>query len=99
MTISITGEPAGDYSPQMMPHLDLATDKARAFLQALRDGASPIVIADSRSAFQLEFAVTQDGPTFTISKPGQERTSRKFNPGLGFDVTAMAAHLLADLGP
>jgi hypothetical protein len=99
MTISITGEPAGDYSPQTMPHLDLAPDKAKAFLLALRDGGSPIVIADSRSAFRLEFAITEDGPVFTVSKPGQERTFRKFNAGPSFDVKAMAAHLLADLGP
>jgi hypothetical protein len=99
MTISITGEPAGDSSPQVMPHLDLATDKAKAFLLALRDGGSPVVIADSRSAFQVEFAIAEDGPTFTVSKPGQERTFRKFNAGWSYDVKTMAAHLLADLGP
>jgi hypothetical protein len=99
MTVSIAGEPAGDNSPQLMPHLDLATDEAKAFLLALRDGDSPIVIADSRSGFQLEFAVAEDGPTFTVSMPGRERTSRRFNAGWGYDVKAMAAHLLADLGP
>jgi hypothetical protein len=99
MTISITGEPTGDYSPQTMPHLDLATDQAKAFLLALRDGASPIVIADSRHAFQVEFAIAEDGPTFTISKPGQARTFRKFNAGWSYDVKTMAAHLLAELGP
>jgi hypothetical protein len=99
MTISITGEPSGDYSPQMMPHLDLTTDKAKAFLLALRDGDSPIVIADSRSGFQVEFVIADDGPTFTVGKPGQERTSRRFNAGWSYDVRTMAAHLLADLGP
>ena len=99
MTISITGELTGDYAPQLMPHLDLATDKAKAFLLALRDGSSPIVIADSRNAFQVEFAITADGPTFTVSKPGQECTLRRFNAGTGYDVTTMAAHLLAELGP
>jgi hypothetical protein len=99
MTISITGEPAGDYSPQMMPHLDLATDEAKEFLLALRDGDSPIVIADSRTAVELEFALAEDGPTFTVSKPGQEHTARRFNDGWSYDVKAMAAHLLADLGP
>ncbi len=71
MTISIAGEPAGDASSRMMPHFDLATDEAKAFLLALRDGDSPIVIADSRTAFQLEFAIEADGPIFTVSKPGQ----------------------------
>jgi hypothetical protein len=99
MTISITGEPTGDYSPQTMPHLDLATDEAKAFLLALRDGDSPIVIADSRTTFQVEFTIAEDGPTFTVSKPGQEHTSRRFNAGWSYDVKAMAAHLLADLGP
>lgn len=99
MTISITGEPAGDYSPQMMPHLDLATDEAKEFLLALRDGNPPIVIADSRTAVELEFALAEDGPTFTVSKPGQEHTARQFNDGWSYDVKAMAAHLLADLGP
>jgi hypothetical protein len=99
MTISITGEPTGDYSRQMIPHLDLATDTAKAFLLALRDGDSPIVIADSRNAFQVEFVIAEDGPTFTVSKPGQERTSRRFNAGWSFDVKTMAVHLLADLGP
>ncbi len=99
MTISITGEPTGDYSPQMMPHLDLATDQAKAFLLALRDGDSPIVIADSRTAFQVEFAIAEDGPTFTVSKPGQQHTARPFNAGWSYDVKAMAAHLLAELGP
>ena len=99
MTISITGEPTGDDSTRMMPHLDLATDEAKAFLLALRDGDSPIVIADSRTGFQVEFAIAEDGPTFTVSKPGQERTLRRFNAGWSYDVKAMAAHLLADLGP
>jgi hypothetical protein len=99
MIISITGEPTGDYSPQLMPHLDLATDEAKAFLLALRDGASPIVISDSRTTFQLEFAIAEDGPTFTVSKLGREHTARRFNAGWSFDVKAMAAHLLAELGP
>lgn len=99
MTISITGESAGDDSAQIMPHLDLTTGEAKAFLLALRDGGSPIVIVDSRTAFQLEFAITEDGPTFTLSKPGQEHTARGFNAGWSYDVKAMAAHLLADLGP
>jgi nucleoside 2-deoxyribosyltransferase len=89
MTISITGE----------PHLELAIDEAKAFLLALRNGDSPIVIADSRTAFQLEFAIAEDRPTFTISKPGQEHTVRRFNAGWSYDVKAMAAHLLAELGP
>jgi hypothetical protein len=80
-------------------HLDLATDEARAFLLALRDGGSPIVIADSQSGFQVEFVAGEDGPTFTISKPDQERTARQFNAGRGFDVKAMAVQLLAALGP
>jgi hypothetical protein len=99
MTISITGEPTGDYPPRIMPHLDLATDEAKAFLLALRDGDSPIVIADSRNGFQLEFAIAEDGPAFTVSKPGQERALRRFNAGSSFDVKTMAVHLLADLGP
>ena len=99
MTISITGEPTGDDSPPMMPHLDLAIDDAKAFLLALRDGDSPIVIADSRTAFQLEFEIAEDGPTFTVSKPGQEHTARRFNAGSSYDVKAMATHLLAELGP
>jgi hypothetical protein len=99
MTISITGEPTGDYSPRTMPHLDLATEKAKAFLLALCDGVSPIVIVDSRNGFQVEFIVAEDGPTFIVSKPGQVRTFRKFNAGGSYDVKTMAAHLLADLGP
>jgi hypothetical protein len=99
MTISITGESTEDYSPRTMPHLDLATDEAKAFLLALRDGESPIVVADRRTGFQLEYAIAEDGPVFTISKPGQEHTSRRFNVGWSYDVKTMAAHLLADLGP
>jgi len=99
MTISITGEPAGDYSAQIMPHLDLATDEARAFLLALHEADSPIVIADSRTALQVEFTIAEDGPTFTVSKPGQAHTARRFNAGWSYDVRVMAAHLLADLGP
>jgi hypothetical protein len=99
MTISITGEPTGDYSAQLVPHLDLTTDEAKAFLLGLRDGDSPIFIADSRTGFQLEFTIAEVGPTFTVSKPGQQRTSLRFNAGWSYDVKAMAAHLLADLGP
>ena len=98
MTISITGESTTDASPQK-PHLDLAIDEAKAFLLGLRDGGSPIVIADSRTAFQLEFAIAEDGPTFTVSKPAQAHTARRFTAGRSYDVKAMAAHLLADLGP
>jgi hypothetical protein len=99
MTISITGESTGEYSVQATPHFDLTTDEAKTFLLTLRDGDSPIRIADSRSGFQLEFAVADDGPTFTISKPGQNPAMRRFNVGWSFDVKAMAAHLLVDLGP
>jgi hypothetical protein len=99
MTISITGEPTGDDSIRTMPYLDVATDEAKAFLLALRDGDSPIAITDGRNAFQVEFAITDDGPTFTVSKPGQGATVRRFNAGWSYDVKAMAAHLLADLGP
>ena len=99
MTISITGEPTEDDSPRVMPHLDLATDEAKAFLLGLRDGNPPILVADSRSGFQVEFAIAEDGPTFTVSKPGQELTAQRFNCGSGYDVKAMAADLLADLGP
>ena len=98
MTISITGEPTGDVH-HLIPHLDLVTDEAKAFLLALRDGDSPIVITDSRTGFQVEFVIAEDGPAFTVSKPGQERALRRFNAGSSFDVKAMAAHLLADLGP
>src|ERR1700704_5628931 len=52
MTISITGEPTGDDSIRTMPYLDVATDEAKAFLLALRDGDSPIAITDGRNAFQ-----------------------------------------------
>jgi hypothetical protein len=99
LTISITGEPVGDRSAQMTPRLDLTTDQAKAFLLALRDGGSPIVAADSRTAFQVEFAITGDGPVFIAGKTGQEHTVRRFNAGWSFDVKAMATHLLADLGP
>jgi hypothetical protein len=99
MTISITGEPTGAYSSPMMRHIELATDEAKAFLLALRDGDFPAVISDSRTAFQVEFAVAEDGPTFTVSEQGQDLTVRRFNAGRNFDVKTMAAHLLADLGP
>ena len=99
MIISITGEPSRDTATQMMPILDLPTDEAKAFLVALRDGSSPIVIADSRTAFRLEFAIAEDGPTFTVGRPGQECAARRFNVGWSCDVAAMAAHLLAELGP
>ncbi len=71
MTISITGEATGEYSPRSMPHVELATDEARAFLLALRDREAPTVITDSRSGVRVEFAVTEDGPVFTVRKPGQ----------------------------
>lgn len=99
MTISITGEPTGDDSPPMLPQLHLAIDDAKAFLLALRNGDSPIVIADNRTAFQLEFEIAEDGPTFTVSTPGQVHTARRFNAGWSYDVKAMATHLLAELGP
>jgi hypothetical protein len=99
MTISITSEPTGDNPPQTMPHLDLAIDEAKAFLLALRDDTSPIVIADNRTACLLEFTIAADGPTFTVSKPGQQHTAQRFNVGPNDDVKAMAAHLLAELGP
>jgi hypothetical protein len=93
MTIAITGDPG------IVSHLDLATDEARTFLLALRDGASPLVVASGRAAFLLEFAIAEDGPVFTVSKPGQKQTARRFSVGWGYDVEAMAAHLLAQLGP
>jgi hypothetical protein len=99
LTISITGEAPGEHSAQRMPKLDLPIDEAKAFLLALHNGESPVVIADSRTAFQLEFAILEDGPTFTIGQLGQVRTSRRFNAGSSHDVKEMATHLLAELGP
>ncbi len=99
LTISITGEAPGEHSAQRMPKLDLPIDEAKAFLLALRNGKSPVVIADSRTAFQLEFTIAEEGPTFTIGKPCQARTVRRFNAGQNYDVKAMATHLLAELGP
>jgi len=99
MTITITWEPTGDFAHQAMVHLALTTDQAKAFLLALRDGGAPIVVADARTAFQVEFVIAEDGPTFTVSKAGHERTVRRFNAGWGYDVKSMAEHLLADLGP
>ena len=55
------------------------TDEAKEFLLALRDGDSPIVIPDSRSGFQVEFVIAEDGPTFTVGKPDQERISRRLS--------------------
>jgi hypothetical protein len=99
MTVSITGETAGDTSPRAPPHLDLATDEAHAFLLALRDGGGPVVIADSRTGYQLEFAIADDGPVFTVTRPGQTHSVRRFALGLDTDAATMAAHLLAELGP
>jgi hypothetical protein len=99
MTISITGEATGEYSPRSMPHVELATDEARAFLLALCDRGPATVIADNRSGVRVEFAVTETGPEFAVSKAGQEHSLRRFNAGRSFDLTAMAANLLADLGP
>ncbi|HEY1933853.1 MAG TPA: hypothetical protein VGG99_17705 [Acetobacteraceae bacterium] len=99
MIISIIGEPNGDYSPQTMPHFDLTTDAAKAFLRALRDRDSSVVTADNRTRLQIEFVIAEDGPAFTISKPGQEHTVRRFNLGQSYDVKEMAARLLAELGP
>jgi len=99
MTISIAGEQPRDESYQAIPRLDLTIEQARAFLLALRDGNEPIVIADSRTAFQIEFTNAEDGPTFTVSQPSLERTVRRFIAGWTFDVEAMAMHLLALLGP
>jgi len=95
MTISITGEPAGDFFASDDARLDLATDEAKAFLLALHDGGSPVA-ADSRSGFQFEFAIKEDGPAFIVSGAG---TTRRFNVAGSADVKTMAAHLLADLGP
>jgi hypothetical protein len=99
MTISITGEPTGGYSQGKLPQLDLAIDEAKAFLAALRDRAASIVISDSRTAFQVEFTVAEDGPAFTVSKPGHQHTTRRFSLGRSYDVQVMAARLLAELGP
>jgi hypothetical protein len=101
MIISVTGEPAADDPAQTMPCVDLTTDEARAFLLALRDGTLPVVVGDSRSGVQIEFRVADDGPTFTVSGSGQEQhvRRRRFKVGGSHDVTLMAVHLLAVLGP
>jgi hypothetical protein len=99
MTVSITGEPTGDDCAHLPTRLDFATDKAKTFLLALRNGEAPAVIADSRGLFQIEFAIAEDGSSFTVSQPGQAGTVQRFNAGSSFDVKTMAAQLLADLGP
>jgi hypothetical protein len=99
MIISITGQPAGEGASPPMPRFDLPTDEARAFLLALRDNTSPVVIVDSRSRLQLEFAIVEDEPGFTVSGPGPEHSLRRFNLGRNYDVKGMAEDLLAELGP
>jgi hypothetical protein len=99
MTISITGEPTGSDATWAAPHLELTTDEAKAFLRAVHDGHSPAVAVDSRSGFRVEFAIADDGPGFTVNLPDRAESFRRFNAGRSFDVKAMAAHLLADLGP
>jgi hypothetical protein len=99
MTISITDEPTRSDAARAVGHLELSTDEAKAFLQALHDGHSPAVAVDSRSGFRVEFAIVDDGPGFVVNQPDRAGSSRRFNAGWSFDVKAMAAHLLADLGP
>ena len=97
MTISVTGQAAGDRFSRVI--IDLAPDKAKAFLLALRGGDSPVGVADSRTGFQVEFSKAADGSVFTVNKPGQEHSVRRFEVRPSIDVKMMAAHLLADLGP
>ncbi len=97
MTISVNGEPTEDYLRETVPRLDLAMDKAKAFLLALRDGDASIVVDDG--SFRVEFVIADNGPTFAVSKAGQERSLWRFNAGWDFDVKAMAENLLAEIGP
>lgn len=98
MIISITDEPTECCSLRRTLHLHLTTGEAGAFLRALGAGNSSVIAADSRSGLQIEFAMAKDGPTFTVSEPGLDGTSRRFNAGWSYDVKPMAASLLADLG-
>src|SRR5579871_6004245 len=86
MTISITGEPAGSDATGAVAQLELSTDEAKAFLQALHDGHPPAVAVDSRSGFRVEFAIADDGYGFVVNQPDRAGSVRRFNAGRSFDV-------------
>ena len=99
MLVRISADTAAGRPAHTLASFEMSPVTAERFLIALRNRHSPIVIGgDAGEPLQLECEVTTSGLVFTVREPGRGAASRRFSVDRTFDVTAMADHLLADLG-
>ena len=97
MLVRVSADTTAGRSPRTLASFEMSPVTAERFLIALRNRRSPIVIGgDAGEPMQLECDVTASGLVFTVREAGA--ASRRFSVDRAFDVTAMADHLLADLG-
>ena len=95
MLVRISADTTAGRPAHTLASFEMSPVTAERFLIALRNQHSPIVIGEP---MQLECDVTASALVFTVREPGRGAASRRFSVDRTFDVTAMADHLLADLG-
>jgi hypothetical protein len=90
---------AGAAAPRTLTDIKMSADRARTFLQGLREGQPVVAVDDRDFTIQIEFTVADEVAAFIIGKRGDASAQQRFTPNPSNDLKAMADQLLADLGP
>jgi hypothetical protein len=99
MTVHIVADAVGPSSSHTLGFLRMSAANARAFLTDLRNGRFPIVATgDEDGTVQIEYEITEAGPSLLIRKPGQRHDLRRWVIDRSFDLITTANEFLADLG-
>ncbi|MBS0643292.1 MAG: hypothetical protein JSS43_25795 [Proteobacteria bacterium] len=97
MTVEVVA--VGSSSQRMIGFLRMSASKTRTFLEDLSNERSPLVASgDEDGDVQIEFAVTEAGPALAVRKRGQRDALGRWAIKPEFNLKAVAADLLADLG-
>jgi hypothetical protein len=89
----------GSSSQRVLGFLRMSASKARTFLHDLSNERSLVLATgDEDGDVQIEFAVTEAGPALVVRKRGGRDTLGCWVITPEFDLKAVAAELLADLG-
>jgi len=99
MIVHVGTDLTGGCSPRMLASFEMSPEEAERLLTALRHRHSPIVTSGGTAEpLEIECAFTASGLVFTLRGSGGGTALRRFALDRTCDVTAMADHLLGDLG-
>jgi hypothetical protein len=99
LLVHVSTDATGERSPRLLASFELSPERAERFLAALLNRHAPMVISgDAAEPLEIACAFTASGLIFTVQESGGGTALRRFSIDRTCDVTAMADHLLADLG-